>query len=190
MRLFTAIDLSEEVRMRLERLISSLRQEALLKWSPFNNLHVTTKFIGEWPEYRLHEVRDALTGIADRPAFSVDVKGFGWFPNERSPRVLWCGVEGAEQLQTLAQDIEAALLPVGIAREERAYTPHLTLARISHPVPLERLRERVAELRDAEVGSLLVTGVHLYQSQPGSNASQYRKLQSYGFHSVAAAGKA
>lgn len=190
MRLFTAIDLSEEVRMRLERLISSLRPEALLKWSPIDNLHVTTKFIGEWPERRLEEIRDALASLASRPAFSVDVRGFGWFPNERSPRVLWCGIAGSDKLQSLAQDIETALLPLGIAREARKYTPHLTLARISRPVPLDRMRERVSELRDAEVGSLPVDCVHLYQSQPGSNSSQYRKLQSYAFDAALAAGRA
>lgn len=190
MRLFTAIDLSDDIRTRLERLISKLRPEALLKWSPIDNLHITTKFIGEWPEERLDEVRSALAPVAQRPGFAVDVKGLGWFPNDRSPRVFWCGIEAAHELHSLAHDIDAALQAIGIEREQRKFTPHLTLARISHPVPLGRLRERVAELHDAAVGRLPVSCVHLYQSRPGSNASQYRKLHTFEFQSASAAGRA
>ena len=60
MRLFTAIDPSADVLLRLERLMSALRPEALIKWSPLDNLHVTIKFIGQWPESRLEELDDAL----------------------------------------------------------------------------------------------------------------------------------
>lgn len=188
MRLFTGIDLTDSIRTRLERLISSLRPEALLRWSPIDNLHVTTKFIGDWPQERLAEVRDALGGIERRGPFSIELKGLGWFPNERSPRVLWCGVEESGNLRALAGDIDAAFVPLGISRDERPYTPHLTLARINHPVPLGRLRERVAELREVAVGTLAVSGVHLYESQPGSNGTRYLKLHTVNFGSAASAG--
>src|ERR1700733_15339811 len=106
MRLFTAIDLSSDVILRLERVISFLRPEALIKWSPMDNLHITTKFIGEWPPDRINEVHGALNKLAPRSPFQVEVKGFGWFPNPRSPRVLWSGVEGGEALSRLISDIE------------------------------------------------------------------------------------
>src|ERR1700760_3160588 len=59
MRLFTALELSPEVLIRLERLTSVLRPEALINWSPLDNLHITTKFIGEWPETRLDDLGGA-----------------------------------------------------------------------------------------------------------------------------------
>ncbi|HSU59908.1 MAG TPA: RNA 2',3'-cyclic phosphodiesterase, partial [Bryobacteraceae bacterium] len=85
MRLFTAIHLTPEILLRLERLLSTLRAEALIKWSPLDNLHITTKFIGEWPEARLDELHEALGALAPREPFQVELKDLGWFPNERSP---------------------------------------------------------------------------------------------------------
>ncbi len=189
MRLFTAIDLPSEMLLRLERLISALRPEALIKWSPLDNLHVTTKFIGEWPENRLNELHAVLSGVPNREPFQVEIRELGWFPNERSPRVLWSGVQGGQSLLRLAQDTEERLQTLGIAREERPFSPHLTLARIKNPVPLQRLRDRVRDMQPALIGTFLVSGFVLYLSEPGSNASIYRRLREYRFASAAAAGK-
>src|SRR5579863_2242873 len=139
MRLFTAIDLPAEILLRLERLLSALRTEALIKWSPLDNLHITLKFIGQWPDERLDELEQALSSLAPRSSFEVEVKDLGWFPNERSPRVLWAGVHGGEPLLKLVNDTEARLQKLGIKKEERPFAPHLTLARIKNPVPLRRL---------------------------------------------------
>ena len=102
MRLFTAIDLPAEMLLRLERLLSALRPEALIKWSPLDNLHITTKFIGEWPERRLEELDKALAGLIPREQFDIELRDLGWFPNERSPRVLWAGVHAGPALQVVS----------------------------------------------------------------------------------------
>src|SRR6185437_9474458 len=109
MRLFTAIDLPQEALLRLDRLVAALRPEALIKWSPLDNLHITTKFIGEWPEERIGELHAALLKVAPRHPFQVQIRNLGWFPNERAPRVLWAGVEGGESLKELARDTDEAL---------------------------------------------------------------------------------
>lgn len=179
MRLFTAIDLPSDILLRLERLISALRPEALIKWSPLDNLHITTKFIGEWPESRLEELHEALSGVAPREAFKVELKDLGWFPNERSPRVLWAGVHGGEPLRHLVRDIEEQLQPLGIKKEEREFAAHLTLARIKSPVPLRRLRQQVRDMQPAALGELAVWRFSLFRSDPGSNSSIYRKLREY-----------
>lgn len=133
MRLFTGIDLREDVRERLERLLTHLRPCAHLKWSPVYNLHVTLKFIGEWPEEKLPQLETALRSVDQREPIAADVKGLGWFPNPHHPRVFWVGVQGGVRLEGLAKDIDAALVPLGIATEERPYNAHLTLARIKEP---------------------------------------------------------
>ena len=187
MRLFTAIDLPQEILLRLERLLSALRPEALIKWSPLDNLHVTTKFIGEWPEERIPELHGLLQQVTRRQAFELEMKGLGWFPNERSPRVLWLGVEGGEPLAALASATEDTLAPLGIAKEERDFSPHLTLARIKSPVPLSNLRKKVQSLQPAAMGQFLVSHFSLFRSRPGTNASIYEKLTDYEFQSAMAA---
>jgi RNA 2',3'-cyclic 3'-phosphodiesterase len=188
MRLFTAIDLPPELTWKLERLLSLLRPEALIKWSPLDNLHVTLKFIGEWPQERLEELETALAELAPREPFTIELRDLGWYPNERSPRVLWAGVHAPPALAELARDTENLLAErFGIPKEDRPYSPHLTLARIKNPVPLNQLRRKVEELQPAAMGSFSANQFRLYRSDPGSQSSIYRSLRSFSFEKAFAA---
>lgn len=186
MRLFTAIDLPNEILLRLERLLSALRPEALIRWSPLDNLHITTKFIGSWPDSRFEELDDALSSMAPRDPFEIELKNLGWFPNARSPRIFWIGVHGSA-LHQLARDTEDRLKQLGIAPETREFSPHLTLARIKTPVPLRRLMATLEEMQPVTLGRFTASSFALYRSDPGSNASIYRKLREYRFESALAA---
>jgi 2'-5' RNA ligase len=181
MRLFCGIDLPEDVRERLERLLMHLRPAAHLKWVPVYNLHLTLKFIGEWPEAKLPQLEAALRSVAKRPPIPMELRGLGWYPNARNPRVFWAAVQNGDALPALAANIEAALEPLGIAKETRTFTAHLTLARIKEPVPLEMLRNAITQLGSAEFGSFLVDRFYLYRSQPGSAGSIYTKLSEFPF---------
>jgi RNA 2',3'-cyclic 3'-phosphodiesterase len=185
MRLFTAIDLPAEIVLRLERLLSVLRPEALIHWSPLDNLHITTKFIGSWPDGRLEELYVALASLPSRAPFGIELKNLGWFPNARAPRTFWIGVHG-EALHQLARDTEEQLAPLGIARETREFSPHLTLARIKTPTPLQRLIRTVEEMQPVALGQFSALSFALYRSDPGSNASIYRKLRDYRFETALA----
>jgi 2'-5' RNA ligase len=187
MRLFTAIDFPNEIMLRLDRLLAVLRPEALLKWSPIDNLHITTKFIGEWPEAKLAELVTALKDIDRRSPFQAELKHLTWLPNEKWPRALTLGVESGDGLLRLARETEERLFTLGIRKEDRAYHPHLTLARVKNPVPLRGLHEKIDELEPTSLGSFTVESFSLYRSDPGTQASIYRKLHSYRFESVAAA---
>lgn len=181
MRLFTGIDLSDEVRERLERLLMHLRPAAHLKWSPVYNLHITLKFIGEWPEAKLSQLEQALRSLPPRAPIPIEVRGLGWFPNPHNPRVFWVAVHGGDALPGLARDTESALEPLGIKKEDRAFTAHLTLARIKEPVPLSALRAAITQLESAEFGGFTADRFHLYRSQPGPAGSIYTKLSDYPF---------
>jgi RNA 2',3'-cyclic 3'-phosphodiesterase len=179
MRLFIGLDPRDEVRERLERLLIHLRACAHLKWSAVYNLHITLKFIGEWPEQKLPELEAALRSISPREPMQADVKGLGWYPNSHHPRVFWVGVQAGDMLAMLAKDIESALGPLGIAREDRSFNAHLTLARIKEPAPLQALHNAIAQLEPVDYGSFLVDRFYLYRSQPGSAGSIYTKLSEY-----------
>jgi len=185
MRLFTGIDLPEPVRERLERLLMHLRPAAHLKWSPVYNLHLTLKFIGEWPEEKLPQLEQALRSMPPRSPIAAELKGLGWFPNAHHPRVFWVGLQATDALAELVRDTETALAPLGIAKDDRAFTAHLTLARIKDPVPLEPLRKAIAQLESMEFGSFIADSFYLYRSQPGSAGSIYTKLSEYRFQADA-----
>jgi 2'-5' RNA ligase len=179
MRLFIGLDPYEDVRERLERLLVHLRAGAHLKWSAVYNLHVTLKFIGEWPDDKLPQLEAALGAVPRREPIPADVKGLGWYPNPHHPRVFWVGVQAGDPLAALVKDIEAQLGPLGIAGETRPYHAHLTLARIKEPAPLQALRDAIAQLESVDYGSFLVDRFYLYRSQPGSAGSIYTKLSEY-----------
>ena len=174
MRLFTAIDIAAEVRENLRELIDRLRPLAKVRWSPVDNLHITTKFIGEWPEKRLDEMKRALDAVRFSE-MDIEIRGIGWFPNARRPRVFWTGVEGGDALRNLAKATEQATATVGVPVEERAYSPHLTLARLPDPVPMDGLRAEAAKLETKSFGSFQASAFYLYLSAGG----KYTKLAEF-----------
>ena len=107
MRLFAGLDIPEEVKGTLEALLDGFRPAAKLRWSPVGNLHVTTKFIGEWPDQRLEEMKQALSGVRGEP-IPISIRGLGWFPNPHSPRTFWAASRGGEALLTLAAATDEA----------------------------------------------------------------------------------
>ena len=192
MRLFTAIEIPAGVKDNLRALLERLRPLAKLNWTREDNLHITTKFIGEWPEARLDDLKRAIAGVGSRGSLrgsgrpiGVSIRGTGWFPNARHPRVLWAGVMAGEDLRQLAHATEDAVAAIGVPKEDRQYSPHLTLARIRADVPPEDLR-KVEVLRKAldspdaasepaEFGSFRATGFYLYLSAAG----EYTKLAEF-----------
>jgi 2'-5' RNA ligase len=178
MRLFTALDLPGDLISNLEELFRRLKPAARIQWSPPANLHVTTKFIGEWPENRLGELKAALAALPGRPAIPVRIRRVGFFPNPHSPRNFWCGVE-APGLPELATDTDSATAALGIPREKRAFSPHLTLARIKGRVELQPLREAIAALPALEFGAFQAGSFFLYQSRLRPSGSVYTKLAEF-----------
>lgn len=170
MRLFVAIDIPAEIKDALRCFVDRLRPTAKIAWSPVDNLHVTTKFIGDWPEPRLDEMKRKLSSVPVGGAIEIAVKGLGWFPNPRRPRVFWAGIEGGEPLRVLAQVTEQAAARLGVPLEERVFSPHLTLARIREAVPIELLHQRIESFPAGcgfNFGSFSATQFFLYLSAGG-----------------------
>ena len=179
MRLFTAIDLSSEVVENLDELLGRLRPTARIKWSRLANLHITTKFIGDWPEERLDELAGALGSVPKPGAIPVSVRGLGWFPNPRAPRVFWAGIEAGDGLLRLARDTDGRTRELGIPAERKRYSPHLTLARVKGPADLSVLRGAIEAIEPAEFGSFTAEKFFLYQSELRPEGSSYTKLAGF-----------
>ncbi|MBK9170931.1 MAG: RNA 2',3'-cyclic phosphodiesterase [Bryobacterales bacterium] len=182
MRLFTAIDPPEAVVNAMSQLVADLKPLARLAWSPRRNWHITTRFIGEWPESRLDELRRALDNITRREPFPTSVRGLGFFPNGRAPRVFWAGIEAGPELAGLARDTDAAVVRLGGAADDKPYSPHLTLGRNRDGVSLSRLQQRVATLGECDLGTFTASSFHLYLSETAPGGSIYTQLAEFPFH--------
>jgi 2'-5' RNA ligase len=110
----------------------------------------------------------------------VAVAGLGFYPHERAPRVFWCGIE-APGLEALAADTEAATAALGVPREMRAYSPHLTLARIKDRPSLRPLDLAIASLPSRHFGKFEARSFFLYRSELRPTGSVYTKLAEFPF---------
>jgi 2'-5' RNA ligase len=175
MRLFTAVDIPDGVKNALGRTIERLRPMAKFKWTDVENLHITTKFIGEWPEARMEELTEVLNGVGSPGLIQTQIRGLRWVPDPRHPRMLWAGVESGPELGSLARETEQAVHELGVAVEDRKYSPHLTLARIRDRVPLDTLRRAIEAEGSADFGSFAAPAFYLYLSKDG----RYSKLAEF-----------
>jgi RNA 2',3'-cyclic 3'-phosphodiesterase len=130
-RLFIAIDIPGPIK---EALTQFTRELPAARWVPADQIHLTLRFIGEAGPQAFAAIKGALAGIQFHP-FQLGLHGAGHFPPGKHPRVLWVGVEANPELMELYQDLELALVDVGIPPEERPFSPHLTLARLKTSAP-------------------------------------------------------
>ena len=187
MRLFVALDFPDAVRERLRELIARLKTaSSAAKWVRPERMHVTLKFIGETDPANVDPLRDALATIHSPKPVEINFRGLGFFPHERQPRVLWCGVEGSPNLAELAAGDQSALDPLGFPPEERKFMPHLTLARFPDPKGVQEIVRAAEELKSYEFGSAHETEFHLIESKLKPAGAEYTRLASFSFVKEAA----
>src|SRR6476659_9820942 len=137
-RVFWAVELPEDVRARLQEHIARLRKEvpdAAASWSRVENIHLTLKFFGNVALDRIPKISAAATRTTEQSArFQIEIGNTGVFPRASRPQVLWIGVnDPSAQLSALQKTFEAECGTAGFEKEDRAYRPHLTIARLRKP---------------------------------------------------------
>jgi 2'-5' RNA ligase len=177
MRAFIAIDLPADIHAALERQQQVFRRFAHdARWTRPEGIHLTLKFLGEVAEERVKTVSDALASLGEFEKFPVEVRGFGFFPSDRRPRVFWAGVASPPALGQLASRVEAAMEKLGFPREQRDFNPHLTLARFKEPRPQPELAARVEEQKELSLGRFEAAEFFLYESKLSPQGAAYRKV--------------
>jgi 2'-5' RNA ligase len=192
MRLFIALDIDDEIRERIGRFlegVSGFSPEA--HWVRLESMHITLKFIGEKPAQSVSSLQEKLQDVK-LPPFPLTFAGTGFFPTPKSARVFWIGIQADSQLQSLAAAVDEVTAQLGIPKENRAFSPHLTLARKSGGSgsprkqkddrpnrAFQRLQEKLATMPSPEFGTMTAREFFLYQSQLSRNGSRYTKLHRF-----------
>ena len=193
MRLFIALDIDDAIRERIARFMEGVRGFASnARWVNPESLHVTLKFIGEQPESAVEPIKQALESVR-AATMEIQFRSYGFFPTAKSARVFWIGIDAAPQLAALAAAIDENTAELGMLREERAFSPHLTLARggggpgsprwRTGDAPngnFQHLQAKLAALPTPEFGTMTAREFFLYQSQLSPKGSKYTKLAGFG----------
>jgi len=170
MRAFIAVDLSEDIRAKVEEIERRFGDLSGIKLKFVNpkQAHQTLKFLGNVSEERVEPIKRELESINIEP-FDIVLRGAGFFPaSRRKIRVLWIGIsEGVEGLKALQEQVETRMVTLGFPAEKQPFSPHITICRVKRiesDAGLNQLMGKIAELSDVEVGEMQVNAVKLKKS--------------------------
>lgn len=182
-RLFCAVELPEEVRRQLEEHILKLRKavpDVAASWSRVESIHLTLKFFGNVAVDRIPAISAAASRtVQEFAAFPIGICDTGVFPRPSRPQVLWIGVsDPSGKLSALQKRLENECAAEGFAKEDRAYRPHLTIARIRRPEGGRRLADAHLQMQfptiEVELNELVV-----FRSELSPKGSKYTPISTH-----------
>lgn len=181
-RSFIAIELSSAIQQKLNETIRCMQgpRTSAVRWVPGHNIHLTLKFLGDVSPTNMDLLTKMLKAlVSQQPAFSLTVSGLGAFPSAHRPRVLWVGVTAPAELFGLARLVEMETRRLGTLPENRPFSPHLTLGRVSQNATPDQVRQIAEVLSSQTVGELGMTDVHevtLFRSDLRPSGAEYSAL--------------
>lgn len=186
-RAFTAIPLPRSVLDRVERIQRQLQDyipHRNIRWVRSAAIHVTLNFLGDISTSKVPEIEQALQSVAHHaPECTFTVTGLSCFPSLRRPRVVWVGItETSGQLAALQTAIEEAIAPLGFERECRAFTPHLTLGRVSRRATrtdAARIVSLIAQTEAKALGEVTADHFCLIQSTLKPTGAEYTVIRQF-----------
>jgi 2'-5' RNA ligase len=182
-RLFVAVEIGDalagkaaELSRELQHRAATAAPRAKVTWIPADRMHLTVRFIGEVDERKGAALRETLQPALPVTPFDLTLCGAGTFPKGGTPRVVWLGTTGGrDQLLLVEREISSRLTPLGLPPEDRAYNPHLTLARVREPAGLRSSR-LVEGLAERTVGTTHVDAITLFHSKLSPKGPTYLPL--------------
>jgi 2'-5' RNA ligase len=181
-RSFIAVELPKPIQQQLEGIIKQLKcpHTNALRWVPANNIHLTIKFLGDVSPNNMAMLMDMLKSeVSRQPAFSITVGGLGAYPTPKRPRVVWIGIDAPQKLAELVHLVESETNKLGYANEDRPFSPHLTLGRVSQnatPEQVHQIAEVLAGFNVGELGKAEVNEVVLFKSELRPSGAEYSPL--------------
>jgi 2'-5' RNA ligase len=182
LRLFIALELPQEVVRHLTDITATLQDLRIpgVRWLNPEGIHLTLKFLGNTPVGQVSPITAAMRAAAeDVSPFTVNVHGFGAFPNMRNPRVVWTAIQGnLNPLAQLQHRLEEELESAGFAKDEGPFSPHLTIGRVRGRLArqdIERLARAAEDAQPLDPVPLLFQAISLMESKLIRSGAVYRR---------------
>jgi 2'-5' RNA ligase len=179
MRTFVAIEIPDVVKEGLAKAQDRLKGAGVdAGWPQSEGIHLTLKFLGETSDQRVPQIVQALALELDgAEPFRLSPKGVGTFPNPASARVVWVGITGdIGRLVALQAAVEKAVVGMGMERDDRPYTPHLTLGRIKRVRKPDVWLKELEGIKNFRLPGFDVTAISLISSELRPSGAVYREF--------------
>ena len=191
LRSFIAVEIPAEIQTANAQATAPLKNtlpKPLIRWVAPQNVHLTLKFLGDVSPANLEQLAGTLkVEAASHEMFSMSVGGLGAFPNPRRARVIWIGLDAPPALAALQRGVDAAAAQLGYPREERPFSPHLTIGRVTQtasPSDVQLLRSALESAQVDILGNVRVAAIHIFKSDLRSGGSVYTRLYSLSMRST------
>jgi len=176
-RAFMSMDIG-----RLEALVRLIQEldstKAQIKTVNPDLIHMTLKFLGEVEEAMIPGIVACMKESARGHApFKVKLRQVGAFPSTSNVRVVWVGMDGSEPMKDMAMRLEAGLASLGFPKEERAFSPHVTLGRMKGPQGMARVKEVIIANQSKEFGELAFSSIRLKKSVLSPKGPSYSVVE-------------
>jgi 2'-5' RNA ligase len=182
-RAFIAINLSPEIARKLESILIDLQRKLKgvpVRWVPVDNIHITLKFLGDVSVSNLDMLKKIIAAEAARhTSFEISARDLGAYPSLKRARVIWVDVKAPPDLASFQRALDQETARLGYPGEDRPFSPHLTLGRVSRNASsddLHRISTVLAETKPGVLGTALINSVYLYRSDLLPSGAVYSAL--------------
>lgn len=184
-RAFIAIELAPDVLRQIAQVSQNLQQKlpgVPVRWVQSENIHLTLKFLGDVSISNVQVINEIIhAAVEPTVEFEISVGGLGAYPSIRRPRVVWVGVEGPPALMNIQRMIDLECTRLGYVSEEKHFSPHLTLGRVSRNASqrdIHQISEVLAESKTGFLGATVVKQLFLFKSDLKPGGAVYSKMYS------------
>lgn len=181
MRCFVSIELPGALKRDIDGAVGLLREgKPDVKWVSAENLHITLKFLGETAEDTVRRLEEEFSAVAGRhSSFRLGLRGMGLFPDDRRPRVVWIDITDTEELRKLQEEVEERAISNGYKKEDRPFSPHLTIGRVRSFARKDYLLGAMEAIKQKDFGNIEVSAFSLMKSDLKPAGAQYTKLSEF-----------
>ena len=182
MRCFISIEMPVDIKREIGGIIEDVREHVGYKskgirWVPPQNIHLTLKFLGGARDNLIPKIEKGLSlTCMNHSQFNINIRGVDVFPSSKYPSVLWIGIDESDELKRLYLDIEESMSELGIEKESRRFSPHLTIGRIKDKNDIEPALKELYVFKDTFFGNIEVMEVLLMKSILRSTGAEHLKV--------------
>lgn len=181
-RLFIAVKLEKAHRERISNIQAELQKFDLpVRWVKTENIHLTLRFLGSVDDQVVPALAETLKTTAGKyRSCRLELKNLGAFPSVQRPRVIWVGAsEKSGELARFHEDLEKGLARHGFEKDDRAFSPHITIGRVKSPKNTAPLKKYLADQGNITIGSQKIKEIVLFESTLTPQGSIYQIVKSF-----------